>query len=181
MTTTATDSRWTCSRTRSARCSTAGRAVSSCAWCCTATSSGPSTSSWWHPARAAAGDPPTPAWWAYDAVATTLALAGDAPGARLARRLRDAGPGTEAPGGNPLTRRVARWRRWAVLPTDCADALTRLLEDAADRGARGLESLDDDALADLLRGRDLADARLLVAALAPRLRAAAATEGARRG
>ena len=101
----------------------------------------------------------------WDAVATTLAIAGDGRAARRARGVRDNGDaeGAVDHGGTDaarLRRHVTRLRRLRALPGDAADALL------ADPAASG----DLVGIPDLLRGRDLADARLLLAAYAPRLR-----------
>ena len=137
---------------------------------------------WWS-AGAAGHDHPARVglWAAYDAVATTLALAGDEPGARAARELRRAAGASHKPAGRParLAARVERWRRWQVLPPDCAVALAGLLDGPADEEAPPLGPAE---LADLVVGRDLGDVRLLVAAHAARLRRGAdlgATQGAR--
>ena len=137
---------------------------------------------WWR-AGAAGRDDPAPGglWAAYDAVATTLALAGDEPGARAARQLRRAAGTPDGPATRParLAARVERWRRWQVLPPDCAAALAELLDGPADEEVAALGPAE---LAYLVVGRDLGDVRLLVAVHAPRLRRGAdlgATHGAR--
>jgi hypothetical protein len=99
----------------------------------------------------------------WDAVATTLALAGDARGARLARRLR----GGRRQGGDRLRRHVRRLGRASVLPGAVAGTLLDLV--GPDPGARAAE-VDPAAL---VEGHDLADARLLVAAHRPLLGAGA--------
>lgn len=125
----------------------------------------------WPPQDDASGD--VQRW---DAVATTLALAGDAVGARLARRGRGAAVrgGEPDPGGRlarDLRARLSRWRRWQVLPPDAAERLLGYLD------GEGHHEPRPGSVAEVVRGRDLADARLALAAWGPTL----AGKGTRRG
>ena len=97
----------------------------------------------------------------WDAVAAAFALAGDERTARWARGVRDADDSaTTDSAAATLRRRVAGLSRLRALPSDAAAAL---LADPA-------QPWDRVDIPALLRGRDLADARLLLAAFAPRLR-----------
>lgn len=103
---------------------------------------------------------------AWDAVATTLSLIGDERGAREARRLRsiasDAGdvPPVRA---DRVRSRVRRLARWAVVPDVVATTLLDLVTPTPDPSPRPVQAPE------LVRGRDLADVRLLIASHAPLL------------
>ena len=114
---------------------------------------------------------------ALDAAASVLALAGDPRRASRAARLRDAH--LDGPAGDDFDRDLARLReevrRSRLLRASlesAAPVLVSLLVAAADRPAAvaPLGDLTSAELAERLRGRDLGEVRLLVAALAPRLR-----------
>jgi hypothetical protein len=121
------------------------------------------SSRWWADAR----PPDVSPGEAWDAVATTLALMGDERSARRARAVRD-GHGDHAD-AEVLRRHITRLRRWQTLPTEAAATLLDLVEDPEASLARDVDA------ARLIRGQDLSDARLLLAATAPLLRAAPAT------
>jgi len=106
-----------------------------------------------------AGAGPAAAW---DAVSTTLALAGDRRGAAEASRLRRHGSSTTSADGARLRHRLRRWGRVGILPPAAAGALLA----ATDTSSTGVPPTD---LPALLRGQDLSDVRLLVAAHAPAL------------
>lgn len=120
------------------------------------------SSKWWADAR----PPDVSPREAWDALATTMALAGDERSARRARAVRD-GHGDHAD-AEVLRRHITRLRRWQSLPSEAAATLLDLVEDPEPSLAREVDP------AQLIRGQDLADARLLLAAAAPLLRAAPA-------
>ena len=97
---------------------------------------------------------------AWDAVSTTLALAGDDRGATVARRLRRQDSVDRSTDTARLRQRLRRWGRVGILPPAAVGALLA----ATDTSSTGVPPTD---LPALLRGQDLADVRLLVAAHAP--------------
>lgn len=99
---------------------------------------------------------------AWDAVATTLGLAGDDRGAAVARRLRRRDAADHSADGSWLRQRLRRWGRVGVLPPAAAGALLT----STDLSSTRVPPTD---LPALLRGQDLADVRLLVAAHASAL------------
>ena len=115
----------------------------------------------------APADPAHSAGTHWDAVATTLALAGDEHAATLARHLRDRPDDATHAAARRLRRHVARLHRLRALPSPVAAAL--LAEPGAEAGAVDV--------ADLVRGRDLADARLLIASHLPRIPRTPGTPG----
>jgi hypothetical protein len=115
---------------------------------------------WW-------GEPPAPhprEVGAWDAVATTLSLAGDERGARTARRLRAATTSTDRREADRLRARLRRLGRARVLPAVAVRVLLDLTEAPV-----GGPSTRRVRVEDLVRGHDVADARLLVAAHGPLL------------
>ena len=103
---------------------------------------------------------------AWDAVATTLSLAGDERGARAARGIRAAMiDEVEVPTRRAakLRTRVARLAAWSVVPDSVATTLLDLTSDA-DHAPRPTVRVGD-----LVRGHDLADVRLLIASHSPLL------------
>jgi hypothetical protein len=103
---------------------------------------------------------------AWDAVATTLSLAGDERGAHAARGIRAAMiDEVEVPTGSAarLRTRVARLAAWSVVPDSVATTLLDLTSEA-DHAPRPTLRVGE-----LVRGRDLADVRLLIASHSPLL------------
>ena len=119
---------------------------------------------WWADAR----PPDVSPREAWDAVATTLALVGDERSADRARAVRD-GHGDHAD-AEVLRRHISRLRRWQCLPRESAATLLDLVEDPESSPVRDIDPVG------LVRGEELADARLVLAAHAPLLRAAPATD-----
>ena len=97
---------------------------------------------------------------AWDAVSTTLALVGDDRGASVARRLRRQDSDDRPTDRARLRQRLRRWGRVGILPAAAAEALLA----ATDTSSTSVPPTD---LPALLRGQDLYDVRLLVAAHAP--------------
>ena len=124
-----------------------------------------------HAAPGHAGSAPSRTWTRWDAAARALALTGDARGARWARGRRAVEAG-DAESLGRLSRLLNRSVRWGAMPRACAVALSADLDDT-----EHLAPLPDEELPALLVGHDLGDARLLVAAHAPRLVPAASSPG----
>ncbi len=121
------------------------------------------SSSWWGPVPG----PDRSARAGWDAAATTLSLLGDERHARLARRLREE-ESSEEPSASSLHARVARLTRRGVVPHAAGEVLLRLTGAAttATTATSDLRPVTPEAL---VRGQDLGDARLLLAAHTPLL------------